>query len=325
MAHQVWTELRLDGAAPVSVSLVPHLSILSMLTDAVGGRRRGLPAHLRRHVQCAVSLETLDVVRPLTAPGYSVAPDSVVPLPPTRDSTLEEQVHWLRDASPDELAEDLEQAFGGEQPPAHWWPYLRRPKRWLRGYATALSEVWQVAAPLWRRAHASLDREIARVGAAAVRGGLPALLGSLSPKVWLDGDVLRIADQQAGQFELGGRRIVLVPMLAGRDAFICSLDQPDHVWLAYPLAGGHGLWSPRAGGEDDLEMVLGSMRATILRLLDRPMSMGQLAGRLHTVPSAVTYQCDRLVAGDLVVRERHGREVRVRRTARGDALLSLFD
>ena len=47
--------------------------------------------------------------------------------------------------------------------------------------ADASLDIWAVAAPRWRAAGPLLDREIRRVGTAAVRGGMAALLNSLHP------------------------------------------------------------------------------------------------------------------------------------------------
>ena len=74
-----------------------------------------------------------------------------------------------------------------------------------------------------------------------------------------------------------------------------------------------------------LSALLGGPRATILRSLDRPTSIGRLADLLFAVPSAATHHAAALEAAGLVARERRGRHVLVRRTPRGSALLALYD
>jgi DNA-binding MarR family transcriptional regulator len=74
-----------------------------------------------------------------------------------------------------------------------------------------------------------------------------------------------------------------------------------------------------------LEGLLGIQRTQILRALRRPTSIGTLADILHAVPSAATHHVNALQAAGLVQRHRHGRNVLVDRTARGEALLELYD
>jgi hypothetical protein len=322
-----WTELEIGSTPRVSVSIAPHLTALAMLADAVAGRRRGLPEGLRRAIQGSVTAASWESVRPLAAPGYSVVPDSVVPLPPTADVSVASQVAWLRDVPAETLLGDLDQAYGEERVPEHWRRAAHRPRRWLDGYATALTDVWSVIEPRWRRARPLLDREIERIGAAVVRGALDAVLTTFGDRIRFAGGTLRLNDLESARFTLGDRRLVFVPMLAGADATIVSLDRPGHVWIAYPVPGAQSLWQrPPApvSTADELAAVLGPVRADLLRSLDGPMTMGRLAARAVTVPSGITYHCERLIEAGLIMRERRGREVWVLRTRRGDELLDLF-
>jgi DNA-binding transcriptional ArsR family regulator len=66
-------------------------------------------------------------------------------------------------------------------------------------------------------------------------------------------------------------------------------------------------------------------RATLLRRLERPATATQISEWLDVVPSAVTYQLNAMESAGLVVRERHGRHVTVRRTARATQLLASYD
>src|SRR3954469_20793215 len=131
---------RLEDAT-VRVSLDPYLSVLALTTDALGGRRRGAPESWRRRIRSAVSPAHAQAVWPLVAPGHSVTPDSVSPLNPALETSVEEQVARLCDLSPDDLLTDLD-GFFGPGPPAHWRAFARQPRRWLRAYAGATSQVW---------------------------------------------------------------------------------------------------------------------------------------------------------------------------------------
>jgi DNA-binding MarR family transcriptional regulator len=73
-----------------------------------------------------------------------------------------------------------------------------------------------------------------------------------------------------------------------------------------------------------LDALLGRQRAQLLRTVGRPTSNSRLAERLHIVPSAVTHHVTALESAGLVIRHRKGRNVTVRRTPRGEALLALY-
>ncbi|WP_188189987.1 ArsR/SmtB family transcription factor [Nonomuraea sp. SYSU D8015] len=308
------------------ISLSPNVTALAMIADALAGRRRGLPELWRSALGSRVGRRGHEAVRPLAAPGHSVAPDSVVPLTPVDgDVSVEEQVGVLHDTPPEALIADLERTFGPGPLPAHWRPAAERPARWLHGYAEAVTDVWNTAEPLWRRARPLLDKEVERVGVATVRGGPELLLGSLTGRIAYGEGRLLISDLEPGSFELGDRKIVLVPMLAGKDALIVSLDHPEAVWIAYPVPGADSLWRrPAAPAMDELSALVGPVRAGLLSALEQPMTMSRLATDMNLAPSGLTYHCDRLRAGRLITRERRGREVWIARTHRAEELLELF-
>ncbi|MGP3933774.1 ArsR/SmtB family transcription factor [Nonomuraea sp. KM88] len=322
----VWSELRMTSAPQLSISISPDLTALAMISDALAGRRRGLPELWRKTIRSRVRPQGHQAVRPLAAPGYSVVPDSLVPRTPTGgDVSVQDQIDTLRDLPRDALIKDLEQAFGDRPLPAHWRPAAERPDRWLHGYAGALADVWDTTEPLWRRARPLLDREIRRVGVASVRGGPELLLGVLNHRITYGERGLLIADVESSTYELGDRKIVLVPMLAGKDAVIVSLDNEDAVWIAYPVPGADQLWHRPAGtAHGELSALMGPVRADLLCAIGQPMTMSMLAGDMQVAPSSITYHCDRLIAAQLISRERRGREVWIARTPRAEELLDIF-
>ncbi|MEV4804469.1 winged helix-turn-helix domain-containing protein [Nonomuraea sp. NPDC049421] len=322
----MWSELHLTSTPQLSLSISPHLTALAWITDALAGRRRGLPGLWRKAIGARVSRLGHQAVRPLAAPGGHVGPDCLVPRPPgDGDVPIQDQLAALRDLPPGRLVSDLEQAFGSGPLPVQWRSAAERPRQWLHGYAGAVADVWTAAEPLWKRARALLDKEVTRVGVAAVRGGPELLLGALSDRITCGGGGLRVAGLDGGRYELGDRRIVLVPMLAGKDAVIAGLDDPEAVWIAYPLPGAQTLWSrPAAPALDELSALMGPVRADLLCAIGRPMTMSMLAADMKVTPSSITYHCDRLRDARLITRERRGREVWVGRTHRAEELLELY-
>lgn len=325
-------ELRIGESDRVLISVVsaPHVTVLRLLTDAVGGMRRGLPERLRRDVARGVGADERAAILPMVQPGASLVPDCVLRTPDT-DLTVAEQVESLLDTAGDTVVAQLAAMFGPAVP-GRWRAVADDPARWLAGYAKATREVWDRYAPIWRRGLPLLEREAERVGTAAVRGGTEALLANLHPRLRYRDGVLSIDDPEPAVYELAGRRLVLVPTMGSRNDVTANFDLPGAVWIGYPVPGLTGLWQdidldgPRrlAPAPDALTLLLGKQRGALLRLAAKPVGVGALASALGCAPSTATYQCDQLAAAGLIIRERRGREVRVLRTGRGDALVDLL-
>jgi DNA-binding MarR family transcriptional regulator len=76
----------------------------------------------------------------------------------------------------------------------------------------------------------------------------------------------------------------------------------------------------------ELISLLGERRAVILHVLEAgAASCGMIAQTLFMVPGGVTHHLRRLERAGLVRRTRTGREVTVHLSARGRALLDLYD
>ena len=314
-------------SVPVALTLAPGLSMLALITDALSGRTRGAPESWRRQVRSVATARDALIVRSLATPGYSVVPDLVFPGSPTRDLNVSTQVEMLRDLPGQALLDELEVILEGETPPPHWQLAVDHPELWLRGYADLLWRTWTAMEDIWKRAAPLLNREIERVAIAAARGSMEIVLNDLHDGCEFRDGAFSFPDTQPARFQIGSRRLVLIPMLAGPTSLISHLDGPDVVWIGYSLPGVGALTSspPRRKGKDDpLVLLLGDVRAAILAGLDRPLTMGGLAEITGHAPNAVTYHCDRLESAGLINRRRSGREIHVHRTDRATALLQLL-
>jgi predicted transcriptional regulator len=121
--------------------------------------------------------------------------------------------------------------------------------------------------------------------------------------------------------------MMLIPMVCGpRGLFLAGGTNTVRAF-AYPLPGARRADAPPADapGGDSLKALLGEPRAELLRRLDRTVTVGSLAESMVYVPSAITYHVTSLERAGLVLRERSGRRVVVHRTARGTALVNLYD
>ncbi|WP_330262101.1 winged helix-turn-helix domain-containing protein [Streptomyces griseorubiginosus] len=243
------------------------------------------------------------------------------------DGDAAAQFTQLADLSPDTLLDELETEFDGAVPP-QWRLVVERPQQWIHAYARLLQCVWQEFHPIWKNAEGLIRRETERVGAALVQGCAEAILQGLSERFRLVDGSLRLPDPQGETYALDGRRLVLVPVVSGPGASMFALDRPDLVWIGYPMPGIGRLWdtpaTATASKKDPLSLVVGQLRAAILRVTAHSLTMGELAVLLNCSPANATHHCSHLVDAGLLERHREGRHVRISRTERGEAVVGLL-
>lgn len=111
-----------------------------------------------------------------------------------------------------------------------------------------------------------------------------------------------------------GRGLLLVPSIfAHKPTPPANASEPPMV--VYPSRGIATLWATTpVNTPQALTELLGSTRATLLSLLDDPLSTTELARRLHVTPSAVSQHLRVLRANGLLIRARAGRQVLYRRS-----------
>lgn len=308
----------------VASSVLP--SVLSLLAETLGQRPRRAPDPWTRAVRSALSPRDVDVLLPVFEAAAVVLPGCIAPIPSSGGAPLRETVERIAAVDPDALLAEAASEYGGALPPA-WHQVEARPERWLQAYARAIGSAGLAIEPVWRAARSLLERETERVGTAAVLGASRELLGMLHAHGRLAGDrlVLERGGTEPARWVLPGEGLVLVPMLAGRGALVSRHRGDEVTHLAYPVPGIDRLLDAPRSSRDALEGLLGPPRATILRMLDGRMIAGDLARRLAVVPSAVTHHLAALEGAGLILRERTGRHVMVSRTARGSALLALYE
>lgn len=322
-----FSELRLGPleTVPVSVVAQPGVTLMSLVADALGGRSQGVHPTWRRALRSAVPEGAEAVLRPLFAREYSMVPDCLTPTAPLWETDLSVQLERLAEVPSEVLLRELEADFEGRVP-RQWQGVVDRPKAFIHAYAAILGAVWEAFGPMWARAGSLLARETERVGVAVVSDALPLVLTGLGPKIRFSGQTLSVPDPHPETFERGTRRVVLVPIVSGRGASVFSFDRSDAVWFGYPVPGLDTLWTAQEAdpARDPLTLVVGSLRAGILRELVRPCTMGSLASALNCTPATVTYHCAQLETAGLLTRERRGQHVMARRTASGGALVNLL-
>ena len=309
------------GDLAVSVVLSPQQSVVSLLGQAASGISLGAPAGLLAEIGKALRPQARFALQSLTAGGHFSIPDCCMPIAPLADTSVAQQARRLRDLPAEELTGEL--TTGGDQHFASRWQVAgQQPRRWLNSLADASLDTWAVIEPWWRAAGPLFDREVRRVGAAAVRGGLGALLNSLHPHLSYRDGFFAMASPSDECFPLGGRRLVLLPMIGGRESLMVSFDRDDVCYVGYPVRQPGPEAQAAANGA--LTLVLGPLRAAALRALRQPLTVGEVAAAVHCAPTTATYHVHLLADAGLVSCERRGSSVLVSRTLRGHELVDLL-
>ena len=297
----------------------PYLSIMGLMKEVLAHTPRGLPLALSRRIDGAVTTSGHRSMLPLADPRRTMAPSCLYPaeglLP------LGESIAALRDATSGDVADSIAENLGGG-PPDGWQEPLRTPRLWMDSVARGAAEVAQAVAPDWRRAREAISREADRAQQSFENGTFDLFVASLSPRLALSGNVLSFDDPQPEDVALAGRTLVLVPMLAGPRMLTSGFDDPRFVKIGYPIPGFFHAPNETAGSCFD--ELLGKMRATLMLCVGRPRTVGDLALMLTLSPAAVTFQCDKLAASGLILRERVGQHVWISRSSRGEELIELM-
>jgi hypothetical protein len=312
------------SSTPVRLIRAPQLSMLSWLMDFAAGRP--LPGGRGAALDRVLSAQGRRVLPALGMPGLDRLPGCLSAIGDGTASSVAEHAEFLADADGAILTEEVCRLWG-ERPPDPWRTVLDRPRAWLRAAAQAFLDAWIVGEVHYRAADLLARREEARVGSAAITGNLGLLLDGLDPRLHVcEGFLVFDADCEQ-TIRLGDRQVALVPMLVPARRMIVDFESLDCAYVAYALPGANpGLAprSPESAAADRLTALLGPVRATILRALDRPLPMRVLARTVHCSPSTLTYHCDQLAAAGLLLREPQGRSMLVCASERAQGLIDLL-
>jgi DNA-binding transcriptional ArsR family regulator len=309
--------------SPFRVSVTPLPSLYRVLRSAVGGGSDRAPRAwcdaIRPHLRAA-DYETL---APFMRPCPMPLPAPVLGLAEAPGESFQDGIERMIATPLELLAQEIARC-GAVLDNGAWDVAARDPDRWLRRYATTLLRAWKGFGPIWEQARPALDREVERIGTATALDAQLELLDDLFPCAVVKCDRwyprYPLYD---GPMRFPDSGVVLTPLVASEVSK--GLFRADDIvrYVSYPLRSGlPRVPQPPAAA---LEGLLGIPRTQILRALRRPTSIGTLADILRAVPSAATHHVNALQAASLVERYRQGRNVLVERTARGEALLELYD
>ncbi len=307
----------------VTLRITPLPTVTELIYEALG-TPLGSPPSWPGRVRQALEPQDLQLLGPVYGPdGPAIVPSCLLPSPASFESSFEDDLDRLAAVDRDDLHRELVE-LGADT--AGWSMADRQHRRWMSRYLYALHRAWAGARPLWTQAAPLLDREVERVGVALAMGALDQLVQSVFPRGRIEGGRWYAAtgtDQPAVLED----ELVLQPMIIGPRYSLLAGSHGRIARLIYPLPGASRLEpdARRPTNGSGLAALLGVPRAAIVRRLDQPVAVGQLALDLLYTPGAITHHLAALEHAGLARRERRGRQVLAHRTARGTALLHLYE
>lgn len=262
-------------------------------------------------------------------PGlHAYIPDFLTPPPQTPFPQFEEELDRVARTPPERIAQQIRWMRASTldaplAPPAE--RMLADPAASLPRLIDEMREYWKLAIePHWPRIRSLLEADVTYRARQLALGGADLLFADLHPSLrWHDG-VITLEKDLEDSVDTAGRGLVLIPAVFDWPgvAWLVDADQPA---LSYAPRGIATLWETdppaRTGTMDEL---IGGTRADILRVLETPMTTGELARRLRITPAAVSQQLGMLRRAGVIAARRQGREVFSELTPQGVKLLELL-
>lgn len=295
------------------------------------GQRNGLHGPWLATVSSRLDGVDMALLAALVRPtGY--VPDFLLPTPPGRTTTIESSLAQIAETDVDVVAHELDhlarhrvaqQGPGRERRAELMRELLADPAAALTRIVDELARYWQAAlAPHWPRVHALLQADLAHRMEELATGGVAQLFATLHPSVGMRDDLLTIVKYYEGRAQLRRRGLLLVPCaFVWPDVLVSTADPLPS--LTYSPRGLGRLWeSTPDTSESPLGAVVGRTRATILALLELPMSTTQLAAQLTLAAPTLNVHLKSLLAAGILSARRDGRAVLYQRTPLGDQLVA---
>lgn len=229
--------------------------------------------------------------------------------------TFDQELRRVRETPPEQARADAEVAYGRPLP---------RDMRDVDLSAVAadlLQWVWTSAVlPYWDARRSVLEADtIARMGELS-RGGWAAALDNLRPGMrWLGDGRLQVNTHDYPPREVVGAQLLFVPVTP--HVGWVGWDAPHRYAIIYPCSGALADPTATPASPGALGRLLGDARASVLLLLDTPMSTTQLVALTGQGLGSVGGHLRVLREAGLVRRRRAGRSVLYFRTDVGDGLV----
>jgi DNA-binding transcriptional ArsR family regulator len=234
--------------------------------------------------------------------------DILCPPPDDDEHTFDDEMRRIRTASPAALRADL---AGND-------PILNVPDLPNR-ISAVLDWVWtETVEPDWQRRERAFEADvIARTRRLSTSGWASALDDMRPGMRWLGEGRLQINAYDYPPLDLTNGQLLFIPTTSARGWV--GWRRPHRYSVVYPCAGM--LAESRRSAPGALRRLIGPARATLLSLLDDPMSTTQLVSVTGFAIGAVGNHLRILLDAQLVRRRRAGRSVLYYRTPDGNRLI----
>ncbi|MFD5623246.1 MarR family transcriptional regulator [Streptomyces yangpuensis] len=290
---------------------------------------------IRRAVDATLERKRLRVLSAVGAGIRTYAPDFLTPaLEGTATPSLDDELHHVACTPTETVARQINRlladAYGlghaearTKQPPSPLRQLLDSGERAFAQRAAAEMEIfWKtLIAPQWQsirsRAEADLDHRARTIA----RCGLTTVLNSLHPAISCGSTTLNISSGRRIDVVADGRITLFPSPLAVK--WLLSLDPWGErgPYLIYPVRREGAAPRTPTGPAHPLTEVIGASRFVLLSALESPRTTTELAERHHFSASTVSYHLAHMHRTGLVTRERAGKRVYYRRTAKAATLL----
>ncbi|WP_177221454.1 ArsR/SmtB family transcription factor [Lentzea xinjiangensis] len=253
----------------------------------------------------------------------STVPEFLIVTPGLRTVPVETELAAVVSTPAGRVRDSITGTFGDGKLPPDVLRIVEHPEESAAALAEVLAECHKlIIDPIWPRLAGVLEGDVEWRGKQLVEFGLPHVAPRLHDSVrWRSGSLVIGDPEQAETLSAHDRDVVLIPSaFLWPDVYLRYT--PHRIALCYPARGFGSLWQRTAVASDrSLEAVIGRTRARLLRTLDRPWTVSELASLLTITSGAVSQHLSALRAAGLVVSRRSGKEVTSLRTALGHALV----
>lgn len=156
-----------------------------------------------------------------------------------------DQVEEIRRTPPEQVRRDLDDTFGERLPDA-FEEFLTRPDAALDRACDALLAYHDaVIRPRWAEMRPVLTREMLRLAYSLATCGAEAALSSVHRHLAFDGEAVRVGPAGGERSPLGGRLLMLTPLICAPDGIIADIHDERVVKIGYAAPGARQVWSHR--------------------------------------------------------------------------------
>jgi DNA-binding transcriptional ArsR family regulator len=253
--------------------------------------------------------------------GY--IPDFLSPPPRDPAPSVADQIDAVRATPPEQVLAELRRVdLALSQSPAVVRAMIAAPEAARDRLADQLEDAWQrLVLPWWPKVRELIDADVEYRSRLLAAHGLGHVVAGLDERIrWAGRSIVVEPAPADAERELDGDGLILMPSAFVWPAVTAIVDRPWLPTLVYPARGIGALLGGRPTAPAPLARLLGRTRARILADLAEPAATTTLAARHGLAPSTVSAHLSALEGAGLLVRRRHGHEMRYRRTPLGRAL-----